>query len=65
MSNETKARERRKQAAINALRELARRIECGELKVLSQGLWPGATSNVWNFHLEVVDQDVIQTLSQD
>lgn len=50
--------DKRKTTAINALRELATKLETGQLVVANQGLWPGATPNVWNFHLEVREADV-------
>lgn len=59
MSTITKrTKDRRRKVAVTALRELATRIETGQLIVISQGMWKGATSDKWNFHLEMQENPV-------
>lgn len=59
---------KQRQAAIKSLRELANRIETGQLKVISQGMWNGATQDMWNFHIEMQENPIpvlSETLSED
>ena len=65
MSSKPKSANKKTRTAPEVMKELVRRIERGELRVVTHGLWPGATPNVWNYHVEVVDQAVIESLREN
>lgn len=60
--------DKRKKTATKALRELAKRIETGQLRVKDQGLWNGVTPDLWIFRIELQENPVAvpaETLSED